>query len=62
MPAGSNAPNAVESIHPAIIAMWHGEFMLIAPLAPKDFDYAKPLAAVQQLREAIVAVLAALGT
>ena len=44
LPGSDDAAAVMAAHHPAIIAMWHGEFMLIAPLAPKDFDFANMVA------------------
>lgn len=42
---GSDDGRAVMAAnHPAIIAMWHGQFMLVAPLAPKGFKFANMVA------------------
>ena len=44
MPGSDDATAVMAAHHPAIIAMWHGEFMLVAPLAPKGFGFANMVA------------------
>jgi 3-deoxy-D-manno-octulosonic-acid transferase len=42
---GSDAPSAVLAPHhPAIIAFWHGQFMLIAPLSPPGIEVSSMVA------------------
>ena len=44
VPGSDDATAVMAAHHPAIIAMWHGEFMLVAPLAPKGFGFANMVA------------------
>ena len=44
VPGSDDGDAVMAANHPAIIAMWHGEFMLVAPLAPKGFDIANMVA------------------
>ncbi len=43
-PGSTDGPAVMAANHPAIIAIWHGQFMLIAPLAPKGFKFANMVA------------------
>jgi 3-deoxy-D-manno-octulosonic-acid transferase len=43
-PGSDDGAAILAAHHPAIIAMWHGQFMLVAPLAPKGFEFANMVA------------------